>query len=272
MRESARDQYPGLARPAPRVHDLGVSSVQLEADALARTTAALADHALRSAYVRRALLDMAPDQVADLFTVVMASAEARRRDYAGLLQAISLALADESCTQLRITVHAVLTARQQPALARALAVEELEEDAETQRVPDFGRGRPVSLGERKSLARRNDRELLARVLRDPHPDVIRILLGNPALTEPDVVRLCARRPVSREVLREIFRSPRWIVRYPVKTALALNPYTPVDIALQLVPLLQKGDLRRVCRAEDVETDVREACARRIGRTGSTVLH
>jgi len=185
---------------------------------------------------------------------------------------MSLALADDACKGLREAVRSVLEARQQPGLAQALQRDPVAEEAETQRIPDFGKGRTLTLGERKSLARRNDREMLARVLRDPHPDVIRILLGNPGLTESDLVRLCARRPVSTEVLREVFKSPRWIVRYQIKLTLALNPYTPLDVALQLTPHLKGQDLRRVASAQDLNDDLREACRRLMGRTESTTVH
>ena len=92
------------------------------------------------------------------------------------------------------------------------------------------------------------------------------------MTESDIVRLCARRPVSTEVLREVFRSPRWIVRYPIKVALALNPYTPLDIALQLAPHLQAQDSAAAARGRGPEPDLREACRRLTGRTESTTLH
>jgi hypothetical protein len=249
-----------------------MASAQAEFDALARSVAAIGDPGLRASYLRHTLLGKRPDEVADLFTVAMARAEARRPGHVDLLQAMSLALADDMCAALREAVGAVLEARQQPGLAHALQRTHVDEDAETQRVPDFGKGRTLTLGERKSLARRNDRNLLARVLRDPHPDVIRISLGNPTLTENDVVRLCARRPVSTEVLREVFKSPRWIIRYHVKVALALNPYTPLDIALQLAPLLQSQDLRRLLSSEELHGELREACRRLLGRTESTTLH
>ncbi len=249
-----------------------MSSAQTEFEALARSADSLADHGLRVSYIRHALLSKRPEQVADLFTVAMLGAEGRRPKHVRLLQAISLALADELCDGLRRAVGAVLEARQLPVLARALQQEQVAEDAETQRVPDFGKGRTLTLGERKSLARRNDRELIARCLRDPHPHVMRILLGNPALTESEVVRLCARRPVSTEVLREVFRSARWVVRYQIKTALALNPYTPLDIALQLAPHLQAQDLRRLLAASELHADLREACRRLIGKTESTTVH
>lgn len=249
-----------------------MSSAQAEFDTLARSVISLADQGLRVSYVRHMLLARRPEQVADLFTVAMAGAEGRQPSHVVLLQAFSLALADDACDGLREAVGAVLDARQQPGLARALRRQQVDEDAETQRIPDFGKGRTLSLGERKSLARRNDRELIARCLRDPHPHVVRILLGNSAVTEADVVRLCARRPVSTEALREVFRSARWVVRHPIKVALALNPYTPLDIALQLAPHMRTQDLRRLVASEELHAELREACRRLTGRTESTTLH
>jgi hypothetical protein len=249
-----------------------MSSAQAEFDLLARSLVSISDQGIRAAYLRHTLLTKRPEEVADLFTVAMTSAEGRIPGHTVLLQAMSLALADDACKGLCEAVRSVLEGRQQPGLAQALRRDPVAEEAETQRIPDFGKGRTLTLGERKSLARRNDREMLARVLRDPHPDVIRILLGNPGLTESDLVRLCARRPVSTEVLREVFKSPRWIVRYQIKLTLALNPYTPLDIALQLAPHLKAQDLRRVAGAQDLNDDLREACRRLMGRTESTTVH
>src|SRR5450432_137839 len=45
------------------------------------------------------------------------------------------------------------------------------------------RGRALTLGERKSAARAHEREQLQLLLRDPHPDVIAILLDNPHMVE-----------------------------------------------------------------------------------------
>jgi hypothetical protein len=248
-------------------------SVDAQVEALARKVVAIADHAMRATYVRHTLLGMPPELVADCFIVAMSSAEARRPAHTELLQAISLALADESCDALRETVCGHLQARGQATLARALMRHVPgEEDPAAQRVPDFGKGRIVTLGERKSLARSHDRTLIARVLRDPHPLVIRILLGNPAVTETDVVRLCATRPVLSDVLREVFRSPRWIVRYQVKTALLLNPYTPLDVALQIAPHMTAQDLRRAGAANDLSVDLQEACKRLTGKPAATTLH
>lgn len=131
----------------------------------------------------------------------------------------------------------------------------------TAKVPDFGTGRPLTLGERKSVARKRDRELIARVLRDPDPSVIAILLDNPALTETDVIRLAALRPVNPEVLRNVLRSLRWAVRYPVRTTLMQNPFLALDLAIPLAALLRRSDARKFAQAPDLRPELRAACAR-----------
>lgn len=238
-----------------------MSSEQEAFEALARSLSAIGDHALRASYLRHHVLGLSAEALADLFSRAMASARNHVTAQRELLQSLSLALADESCDGLREAASGVLLARDHPMLALALTRGPAGvEDPETQRIPDFGKGRHVSLGERKSLARGHNRELIARCLRDPHPAVMRILLGNPIVTETDLIRLCARRPISTEVLREVSRSWRWIIRYPVKVALALNPHTPLDIGLQLLPLLNSQDLRRLCASQELRLELREVAA------------
>jgi hypothetical protein len=121
---------------------------------------------------------------------------------------------------------------------------------------DWGTGRPLTLGERKSLARRPDRRLLERALRDAHPDVISELLLNPRLTEIDVARMCASSVARPEVLTRVFTSPRWSSRARVRSAIAGNPRTPVEVALALVPTLARVDLRAIAADERIGARVR----------------
>ena len=95
----------------------------------------------------------------------------------------------------------------------------------TARDGEFGRDdfiENLSLGERKAKARLRDRNALDRLLYDPDPSVVRILLGNPRLTEAHVIRLASRRPNRTTALAEIGRDPRWLSRPAVQRALALN--------------------------------------------------
>jgi hypothetical protein len=244
-------------------------SAEDQTEQLARRLRGILDASVRTAYLRHTLLEMPASEVADMLTVAHALAEAKHPHHTNFLADISLALAHESCSALRQALSALLSARNQPSLSRSLCQDNAAEDQTALRVPDFGMGRPVTLGERKSLARRNDRAWIARVIRDPHPDVMRILLMNPRLTEADVLRLCARRPVASDVLREVFCCARWIVRYPIKVALILNPCAPLDIALQLAPLMHEQDRKRVLDAADLPAELHDAC--RV-RADSELLH
>jgi hypothetical protein len=136
-----------------------------------------------------------------------------------------------------------------------------DDDAQVaeRKIPDFGRGRPLTLGERKSLARTHDRSLIQRVVRDPHPDVVRVLLHNPLLTEDDVVRICAMRPNDPGVLQAVYRHRRWVVRYRPRNAIVRNPDTPIDTALLLAPLLRPNELREAATASGLAPALRLSC-------------
>lgn len=236
--------------PAPDASDLAVR--------WARVVEAAHDPVLAVGYVRSEL-EGDPERVAAALDVVLSHAAVRERSALGLLVAVGAALAPHEASELRARLATAATDRGLETLADILgtrgAVQSAGDD-ELERIPDFGRGRPLALGERKSLARRRDRQLLARVLRDPHPDVIRVLLGNPALTQDDVVRLVARRPIVGDVLREVAASVRWIARGAVRAALLKNPYAPLDISLPLVPLATSTELAELAASPELSAALR----------------
>ncbi len=133
------------------------------------------------------------------------------------------------------------------------------------KVPDDGKGRPLTLGERKSLARRPDRETMQRLLADPHPAVIHRLLRNPRVLEDDVVRLAAKRPGRSDVLAEIARSTKWVHRPRVRIALVMNPATPPEMAARIVGLLLRPELALVAGSPGVPAPVRAVCLEHLER-------
>ena len=102
--------------------------------------------------------------------------------------------------------------------------------------------RPLTLGERKSLARTHRRDKLTLMVRDPHPAVVEILLSNPHVTESDIVKMAAARPAVPESLSKIAAHPRWSVRHAVKRALVLNPATPLADAIRIATTLKAAEL------------------------------
>jgi hypothetical protein len=123
-------------------------------------------------------------------------------------------------------------------------------------VPDYGTGRELTLGERRALARKPNRRAFDKLLSDPHPMVIRQLLLNPKLTEDDVVRLVARRPARAEAIVEVARSLRWLSRSRVRLAIILNPGSPPEIAMPLLPVCKRTELEEVVQATETSMVLR----------------
>ncbi len=107
-------------------------------------------------------------------------------------------------------------------------------------------GRPLTLGERKTLARGTRREILEKLVRDPHPDVVELLLANPRVTEREVLRITTRRPVSAQTLVRVVLNERYRPRPAIRKSLCMNPYLPVPVAARLMTTLPDRDLRLVC--------------------------
>jgi len=148
-----------------------------------------------------------------------------------------------------------------PATASEL---ELEAALEAER-PLRPRGRALTLGERKTLARSRRREFLVPLLRDPHPDVVAILLDNPYLTEPDALVVAALRPAVPASLAVIAEHPRWSTRHAIKRALVLNPYTPIHLAVRLATTLRRSDLLEIARTPSLPGPLRVHAAELLAR-------
>jgi hypothetical protein len=124
------------------------------------------------------------------------------------------------------------------------------------RVPDYGATRELSVGERRTLARRPTRLQLDRLLLDPHPLVLEQLFQSPVLTESDVLRIATRRPARPIALELLGQSTRWMSRRRVRMCLILNPGTPHGLALPLVSTCPRDDLHLIIGTTNLSKTVR----------------
>ena len=242
------------------------------ADTLVRSTLSLGDAALRADYVLSVLREWDVGPLARALDAVCERAEqaeaAAREALLSIVDALNAAGMDERVQRLR----------EEAAGESLLALERLlrqpvhgpragaaDAKGKNVRVSLVAGGRPLSLGERKSLARRPDRDTMEHLLADPHPDVIHRLLRNPRVLEDDVVRLAARRPGRGDVLAEIARSTKWAHRPRVRMALVMNPATPGPIAARIAGLLLRPELELVARSPAVPAPVRAVCIEHLER-------
>lgn len=123
-------------------------------------------------------------------------------------------------------------------------------------VPDYGGGRELTVGERRSLARRPSREQVARLLLDPHPLVLEQLFQSPSLTESDVIKILTRRPASLPALQFVAVSCKWITRRRIRMSIILNPGTPHGLALPYVSTCPREDLHLISQSTTVSPVIR----------------
>lgn len=123
--------------------------------------------------------------------------------------------------------------------------------------------RPLTLGERKSLARSWRRDVIERIVVDPSPDVVTLLLDNPHVTEADILRIATARRTSAAVLELVLKSRRWGIRTGIRRALVFNPQLPLPTALRLLGLLSRQDLQAMTRRPGLPVPLSEALRRRL---------
>jgi hypothetical protein len=236
----------------------------LRSQGLLRRLTAIREPVMRSARVAE-ILAGDPEAAVIFLHHILAHSGGADPGVAAALDATGAALTpDRLSYRQRAALYAAAVDRADLAVARLFfdvlrpdsKIEAIEAGLEAAR-PLTPRSRPLSLGERKSLARGPRSERLLQLLSDPHPDVVEILLGNPHLTESDVLTMAARRPTLPRCQELISASDRWRQRYRVRRALVLNPYTPTARTLLLIATLGDKDLAAVASDANLPPALRE---------------
>ena len=193
-----------------------------------------------------------PDQVLRAVQSILEKAKNKPAEHRPGLLALSRYITEDESTARKVLLPAAVVAGDTDVIS--LVVDEpparVAHDDELT-APLIDADRDVTLGERRSLARQPDRNLIGHLVLDPDPVVIRNLLQNPRLIEQDVLRIASQRPVKSEVLREVFQSKRWIGRRQIQLALIQNPYTPTQIGVSLVEVCDEDALREVILARAI---------------------
>ncbi|HET7501424.1 MAG TPA: hypothetical protein VFK02_10490 [Kofleriaceae bacterium] len=215
---------------------------------------ALRDPRMRVLALVSALSEDDPTAWVQVLATIMARAHVNDDpDAAEALEVVTHAAADPTMPYgTRQRLYEAAARQQLPAIARLFLVasppaagpDQVAKALSPER-PLRPTGRPLTLGERKSLARTHDREQILLMLRDPHPAVVAILLDNPHITEADVVRISTARPAVPASLAAVAAHPRWSVRHGVKRALVLNPSTPLADAIRIATTLRAQELREL---------------------------
>lgn len=100
----------------------------------------------------------------------------------------------------------------------------------------------LPLGQKITLARRAPARIAGSLLAEGNRPVVQAALGNPNLTEAQVLRVLSRDKVPAVVVQSIARHEKWSHIYNVRIALIRQPATTLTTVLAFLPELTVSDL------------------------------
>ncbi len=120
----------------------------------------------------------------------------------------------------------------------------------------FARLVDMSIQQKVMCALKGTREERSILINSRNRLVVRGVLGSPKLSDAEVEKFAGLRTVDHEVLRVIYRNPRWMRRYQVVWQLVANPKTPVELGMRLVNRLNVRDLKRISSSRNINPVIR----------------
>lgn len=126
----------------------------------------------------------------------------------------------------------------------------------------------LAVGEKVTVARRASDGLVAHLVHDPSPAVLRALLENPRLIEAALVPLAASRHALPGNLEILATSPRWGARRAIRVALSRNPQAPCRVVLAILPSLGRRELEAVAAVEEHSWIVRHRAGELLADVGA----
>jgi hypothetical protein len=103
----------------------------------------------------------------------------------------------------------------------------------------------LPLGQKITLARRAPGRIAGALLAEGHPPVVKAALGNPNLTEAQVLRVLSRDRLSAIVVQSLSQDEKWSHVYNVRIALIRQSSTTLTTILSFLPELTISDLREL---------------------------
>jgi hypothetical protein len=237
----------------------------LDARHVAQRLAVLPDRRMREARLCEFVEEIAPSDAAWLLDTLATAGRGGGPPFdVALLAAVDLGAGDRLSYDVRREIFEAAHAHGLESCKELLLSDDTgQDDAASAPRALIPGTRPLTLGERKALARSWDRTTLERLITDPHVDVVKLLLSNPHVTETDILRIATARRSPSDVLRLVLASPRWGISPRVRRALIRNPRLPLPSALPLVGLLNQTELRELASDPSLPLQLVAALRRRL---------
>ncbi len=130
----------------------------------------------------------------------------------------------------------------------------------------------LPIGQKLTLARRGPARVAGGLLAEGHREAMKLALGNPFLTESQVLKVLAKPGVPERVVAAIAQHPKWSCQYNVRLALIRNAHTPASTLLVFLPHLTLRDLAEVANLDGLAPHLKKYVQRELARRRDIVLN
>lgn len=134
-------------------------------------------------------------------------------------------------------------------------------EVSTERISLIRRLMFMTVKDRVKFGLKGDREARGILIRDSNRVVATAVIYNPRITEQEIEKIASMRTVSEEVLRIIGLNRAWTRSYAIIHNLVRNPRTPFATAMNILPRIQKKDLKALSENRNVTENVRRQAYR-----------
>ena len=134
-------------------------------------------------------------------------------------------------------------------------------EVSTERISLIRRLMFMTVKDRVKFGLKGDREARGILIRDSNRVVATAVVYNPRITEQEIEKIASMRTVSEEVLRIIGLNRAWTRSYAIIHNLVRNPRTPFATAMNILPRIQKKDLKALSENRNVTENVRRQAYR-----------
>ena len=125
--------------------------------------------------------------------------------------------------------------------------------------------RQMTIPQRLNLAIRGNMEARRILLEDKETLISQAVLGNPRLTETEILRTIESRMTDPKLLEAISQNSAFLKTYQIRNLLVCNPKTPLKIANQLLSTLQEKDIRKIAKSKAVSRAIATIASQKLKR-------
>ncbi|HOW51122.1 MAG TPA: hypothetical protein PLV42_03640 [bacterium] len=121
----------------------------------------------------------------------------------------------------------------------------------------------LTMGQRLKLATVGNLEARKILIKDPRRLVAMAVLGNGGITPGEVAALAINPATFQDVIEHIANNRNLSKSYMVKFALVQNPKTPIKIAMRLLEIVRRADLKKVADNKGISPIIKNMAKKRM---------